>query len=124
MKVYKESFKINEREKTTTMSYNSANKSVFFNVNTARFEFYKLGVELNDMFYLILSRISKINRFIAHDIFNNSNQDKLYSISRKKGKRKRNQVKSIRNIIYSYLPTPPLGQDMTQGKFLSEVLQV
>ena len=22
---------------------------------------------------------------------------------------------------YSYLPTPPLGQDMTQGQFLSEV---
>ena len=24
----------------------------------------------------------------------------------------------------SYLPTPPLGQDMTQGQFLSGVLQV
>ena len=24
-------------------------------------------------------------------------------------------------IIYTYLPTPPLGQDMTQGQFLSEV---
>ena len=23
--------------------------------------------------------------------------------------------------MYSYLPTPPLGQDMTQGQFLSEV---
>ena len=23
--------------------------------------------------------------------------------------------------IISYLPTPPLGQDMTQGQFLSEV---
>ena len=22
---------------------------------------------------------------------------------------------------YSYLPTPPLGQDMTQGQFLNEV---
>ena len=27
-------------------------------------------------------------------------------------------------IYISYLPTPPLGQDMTQGQFLSEVLQV
>ena len=26
--------------------------------------------------------------------------------------------------LYSYLPTPPLGQDMTQGQFLSGVLQV
>ena len=25
------------------------------------------------------------------------------------------------NNIYTYLPTPPLGQDMTQGQFLSEV---
>ena len=29
--------------------------------------------------------------------------------------------KSIKNEIYSYLPTTPLGQDMTQGQFLSEV---
>ncbi len=30
---------------------------------------------------------------------------------------------SIRDnfIIFSYLPTPPLGQDMTQGQFLSGV---
>ena len=26
--------------------------------------------------------------------------------------------------FWSYLPTPPLGQDMTQGQFLSEVQQV
>ena len=24
-------------------------------------------------------------------------------------------------LIYTYLPTPPLGQDMTQGQFLSGV---
>ena len=28
------------------------------------------------------------------------------------------------NVVYSYLPIPPLGQDMTQGQFLSEVEQV
>ena len=28
---------------------------------------------------------------------------------------------SSKNKIYSYLPTPPLGQDMTQGQFLSRV---
>ena len=36
-------------------------------------------------------------------------------------------IKEIkRQVVYilSYLPTPPLGQDMTQGQFLSEVLQV
>ena len=27
----------------------------------------------------------------------------------------------VRSVILSYLPTPPLGQDMTQGRFLSGV---
>ena len=27
-------------------------------------------------------------------------------------------------LVYSYLPTPPLGKDMTQGQFLSGVQQV
>ena len=27
-------------------------------------------------------------------------------------------------LVVTYLPTPPLGQDMTQGQFLSGVLQV
>ena len=27
----------------------------------------------------------------------------------------------IKNETQTYLPTPPLGQDMTQGHFLSEV---
>ena len=26
-----------------------------------------------------------------------------------------------KSFMYSYLPTPPLGQDMTQGQFLSGV---
>ena len=30
----------------------------------------------------------------------------------------------VTNGGWSYLPTPPLGQDMTQGQFLSEVWQV
>ena len=32
--------------------------------------------------------------------------------------------KKKKKIDRSYLPTPPLGQDMTQGQFLSEVQQV
>ena len=28
---------------------------------------------------------------------------------------------TLHNTVYSYLPTPPLGQDMTQGQFLSGV---
>ena len=28
------------------------------------------------------------------------------------------------DLLLSYLPTPPLGQDMTQGQFLSGVYQV
>ena len=27
----------------------------------------------------------------------------------------------LKFLSYPYLPTPPLGQDMTQGQFLSEV---
>ena len=30
-------------------------------------------------------------------------------------------INTFKTIIYSYLPTPPLGQDMTQGQFLSGV---
>ena len=30
-------------------------------------------------------------------------------------------MKGIGPLIISYLPTPPLGQDMTQGQFLSMV---
>ena len=28
----------------------------------------------------------------------------------------------FKNVIYIYLPTPPLGQDMTQGQFLMQNL--
>ena len=28
---------------------------------------------------------------------------------------------TLKEIAYIYLPTPPLGQDMTQGQFLSGV---
>ena len=28
----------------------------------------------------------------------------------------------MKTFFYPYLPTPPLGQDITQGQFLSEVL--
>ena len=31
------------------------------------------------------------------------------------------QLDLFKNYSYSYLPTPLLGQDMTQGQFLSEV---
>ena len=34
-----------------------------------------------------------------------------------------NQLSCI-YLIYTYLPNPPLGQDMTQGQFLSGVQQV
>ena len=30
-------------------------------------------------------------------------------------------IPNIWNLLLSYLPTPPLGQDMTQGQFLSGV---
>ena len=33
-------------------------------------------------------------------------------------------INKVTIIIYSYLPTPPLSQDMTQGQFLSGVKQV
>ena len=34
------------------------------------------------------------------------------------------KVSSPLRVTLSYLPTPPLGQDMTQGQFLSRVEQV
>ena len=32
------------------------------------------------------------------------------------------EIKPLFSYTYSYLPTPPLGRDMTQGQFLSGVL--
>ena len=46
----------------------------------------------------------------------------ITGILRKETGRIRNQKrKTLKLALLSYLPTPPLGQDMTQGQFLSGV---
>ena len=50
--------------------------------------------------------------------------DKVLKKKKKKKKKKSPQFQPYPDFyqVLSYLPTPPLGQDMTQGQFLSGVL--
>ena len=67
-------------------------------------------------YFMLRNSISCTFIFTYYVLFPKSLQCLLFTIL--------SNVYNILRDLLSYLPTPPLGQDMTQGQFLSGVEQV